>query len=49
MIKDINKIIWPEARYWAASWNEYLYLGFLNLGLNVERTAWNIMRNSSLL
>lgn len=38
MIKDIDRIVWPEARHWAASWNEYLYLGFLNLGLNVERT-----------
>jgi len=38
MIKDIDRIIWPEARHWAASWNQYLYLGFLKLGLRVERT-----------
>jgi len=38
MIKDIDRIIWPEVRRDASTWNQYLYLGFLKLGLNIKRT-----------
>lgn len=36
-MKDIDRIIWPEIKGWASTWNHYLYSGFLELGLNVKR------------
>lgn len=42
-MKDINKIIWPEIRGWASTWNNYLCSGFLGVDLRVERmgSPWN--------
>lgn len=37
MIEDIDRIIWPKARKTASTWNNYIYLGFLEIGLTVKR------------
>lgn len=46
-MKNIDRIIWPKIRRWAASWNQYLYFGFLELGLSVTRTdsVWDNFPN----